>query len=212
LVRNGTALTPARMAALTRVATPYFERALEFFCRPDVAWLEHIEWPGDSPGEIPQAPKTGVARETAGTISPREREERDKREKGERALTGGSPTVEEVRAWATAQSIDPDFAAEKHRQHTTRHGWRVHGRLIDWQSRWLDYWQQEGEAWSATRKKHVRGANGRPVGWQAGDAEVWWTDSLADVRAATSGAALGGDEKTVARLRAILALRDKEAR
>jgi hypothetical protein len=27
-------------------------------------------------------------------------------------------------------------------------------------------------------KKSARGASGRPVGWQTGDADVWWTDSL----------------------------------
>ena len=54
LVRNGTALTPPRMAALTRVEAKHFVRALEFFCRPEVAWLEQIELPGDSPGEIPK--------------------------------------------------------------------------------------------------------------------------------------------------------------
>ena len=155
LVRNGTALTPPRMAALTRVEAKHFVRALEFFCRPEVAWLEQIELPGDSPGEIPKEPKNGAARETAGTISIRERdEERDKGEKGERALSGDAPTVEEVRAWAVDNKVDPAFAEEKHRQHTTRDGWKVRGRLIDWRSRWLDYWQQESEAWSARRKKN----------------------------------------------------------
>jgi hypothetical protein len=213
LVRNGTPLTPARLAAMTRVKAQYFERALEFFCQPDVAWLELIELPGQSAGELPEKLKNNLAQESAGTNLQREREEgRDLREKGEGALSGGFPTVEEVRAWAVQHALDPDFAEEKHMQHTTRNGWMVRGQPVDWKTRWLDYWKQEGEEWSARRKKNVRGTNGRPPGWQAGDADVWWTDSLADLRSAISGAALAVDAKTVARLQSIIALREKEAR
>ena len=202
------------MAALTRVDVKHFERALEFFCRPEVAWLEQIELPGDSPGDFPEKPKTSAAREAAGTDTIREREYgSDSRETGERAHSAHFPSVEEVRAWAVTHAVDPDFASEKHMQHSTRHeGWVVRGRLIDWQTRWLDYWKQEGEGWLAGRKKNARGTNGHPMGWQAGDADFWWSDSLVDVRAALSGAAMGDDEKTVARLQAILALREKEAR
>ena len=81
LVRNWTPLTPARLAALTRVKEQYFVRALDFFCLPEVAWLEHIELPGESAGEMPETLKIGTVLESAGRNSPRERER--KGEKGE---------------------------------------------------------------------------------------------------------------------------------
>jgi hypothetical protein len=117
--------------------------------------------------------------------------------------------VETVRAWAAAKAVDPDWAAEKHQQHTTRGGWMVRGLLIDWQTRFTTYWQEEAEAWVAKRKKNARGADGRPGGWKAGDADVWWTDSVADLKSALTGAALGKNKKTAARLREIIAHREK---
>jgi hypothetical protein len=57
LVRNGSALDAPRMAALTRRPKEKFERALEWFARPEIGWLELIKLPADFPTK-PQQLKT----------------------------------------------------------------------------------------------------------------------------------------------------------
>lgn len=237
LVRNGAPLTAEQMAYLTRVDPLYFEAALAHFADPTVGWLELGEWPskklsdgnhpetsgrppGVSPGVVPPA---GNHPETSGTISLRERDDRQERE-GERErgtparspADAGVPSLEEVLAWAKghASGIDPEFAGEKHAEHSERSGWKVRGKLIDWQERFPRYWKQDGPKWVRNRKKNAaRGASrpgdsaSRPDGWKEGDQDWWWTDGLATVQAALSGAVMKEDEKTAARLREVLAHR-----
>ena len=85
LIRNGTALTAARMAALTRVDTVHFERALEWFSRPEIGWLELKETAdvsGDSPTNPPPEQDDGRLSGDSPTNPPQERErERDFRER-----------------------------------------------------------------------------------------------------------------------------------
>jgi hypothetical protein len=124
-----------------------------------------------------------------------------------------TPTLEEAVAWfqknGSVYTADQVKAAFDSLEATKDPGgwWKFgQGRVTDWRS------ALSSRLALFSDKKNARGANGHPVGWEAGDADVWWTDSLVDVRAAMNGAALGNDEKTVARLRAILDLREKGAR
>ena len=92
LIRNGTALTAARMAALTRVDTVHFERALAWFSRPEIGWLELKETAavlGESPTNPPQEQDGGRLAGESPTNPPQERErERDFRETRERRERG----------------------------------------------------------------------------------------------------------------------------
>ncbi len=113
LVRNGTALTPARMAALTRVKPEHFERALVFFCLPEVDWLEFVEMPGESPGEPSGKTKSGPEQESAGTKSSRESEQGNNREEPRvNSPSASIPTVDEARTWAVENSVDPHCASK----------------------------------------------------------------------------------------------------
>lgn len=82
LIRNGTALTPERMAALTRIPAAKFERALEFFSTAPMDWIEQAECPpGAPPGHrggtaaAPSGHLVGTSRaeggHVGGSISPR---------------------------------------------------------------------------------------------------------------------------------------------
>lgn len=117
LVRNGSALDAGRMASLTRVPTEHFVEALDFFCRPEVSWLELIDWPGQSPGKKPagsnsrdnsggssgqspgKKPDDEKSRENAGPISLRGKTDKRGKTEGtrEREENGGFATQEEAR-------------------------------------------------------------------------------------------------------------------
>jgi hypothetical protein len=71
LVRKGRELTARDLEDLTQWPAGVFERALEFFARPDVGWLEDLPFPAvngespgvpdpspDSPGESPGVPES----------------------------------------------------------------------------------------------------------------------------------------------------------
>lgn len=230
LVRNGTALTAQRMAALTRVDAAYFDRALHFFTQPEVGWLELLEWPadrttaGDSPASVlsPPADRTtaGQPPEIIPPNSARERErERDKREKGERDETGHTPaapglSLDSVLAWAASEvpQIPADFLKLKFVQASDRGDFVKPGWAgTKWQEKFRRFWTEDGTAWTKKQKNAARpgdAGGGRPDGWKAGDQDFWWTDSLPDVRAALQGAVRGENKKMAARLREIIAIRE----
>lgn len=219
LIRNGTALTAARMAALTRVDVKHFDRALVWFSRPEINWLEEKENPrlsADSPGNPPASGKS-PADSPGNPAQERERNAgRDKRENGERgthpaaARVSAIPLDEEVKAWALAgaEGVDPDFALLKLRQACERGdfakpGWKAGG----WRKKIARFWEEDGETWAKKIKKNAAAPGDRPDGWMTGDQDIWWTDSLQDLKAACHGASLGQDKKTAARISEIINLR-----
>lgn len=226
LVRGGTALTPARMAALTRVDEEHFDRALKHFCRPEIGWLELGELPGDSPtnpptpGELPgDSPDTLPLKSEGEKLPGRFRQERkteEGRRKGEgseeEAHTGATriPSISEVREWARtcAAGVDPEFACLKFEQANDRGDFAKPAWLKDWRSKLERFWREDGPDWVAKNKKNARRPGERPDGWKAGDQDFWWSDSVADLRGALRGAVQGEDKKTANRLREIIALRE----
>jgi len=62
LVRNGKPLSPLHLELLTGFAQGLFERALEFFSKPEIGWLTQEDYPpspgvaGESPGNLPEPP------------------------------------------------------------------------------------------------------------------------------------------------------------
>lgn len=224
LIRNGTALTAARMAALTRVDAVHFERALEWFSRPEIGWLELKETAavsGDSPTNPPPEPDSGRLSGDSPTNPPQERErergtlERENREERE-ALTlaaarASAPTPEEVEAWATGARIPVAFALEKLREGLEREDFAKASVRKNWQARFARFWDTDAPAWTKKNQKNAAAQTGptagRPDGWKDGDQEMWWTEDLATVRASLHGASLS-DKKTAARISDIIKLRE----
>jgi len=223
LIRNGTAMTAARMAALTRVEVKHFTRALDWFCRPEVNWLEfkeHPALPGESPAVLPPKEEHPALPGESPAVLPQERERergRDKRETRERgthsaaARALATPTGEEIKAWAEAAGVDPEFAYLKIRQAEERDDFAKPGwGAGKWQKKLARFWEEDGETWTRKNKKNAAAPGARPDGWMAGDQAIWWTDAIQDVRAACHGAALQDDKKTAARISQIIALREKK--
>lgn len=220
LIRNGSALTAARMASLVRVDVKHFERALEWFSRPEIGWLELKETAAvsaDSPAVVPQRGKSSA---DSPAVVPQEERERDKERKereGERgtltlaAARVSAPSPEEVETWATAAQIPAAFALEKLAEGIEREDFaKVHVRK-NWQARFARFWKDDGPAWTRKNQKNAAPQNGaaalRPDGWKAGDQDFWWTDDLATVRAAMAGAAQI-NKKTAARIGEVIKARE----
>lgn len=231
LVRNGTALTAARMAALVhnRVTADQFQRALDHFSSAEVDWLEQVAFPpqtgslpGDSPGNPPllelNPPVGGTPPgDSPGNLPPKEEGEEGSGKEGsgkkKKAPPAGAPRVpteSEVRTWAEGEEIDPDFAALRRAQAVERGDFAKPGWLNGWQSKLARFWQTDAATWRAEISKKTRPPSERPDGWEAGDLPGWWTDPIADLRGSLSGAVMANDEKTAARLRAIIALRGRK--
>lgn len=225
LIRDGRALSADDLSLLTGFTKKTFEMVLDFFCQAEVGWLELVEYPGEpaaasgAPGGTGKQP--AAASGTPGATSGKRLTEKRRREKRrEEKKREGGPlsgpaallTETDVRTWAVKAKVDPDFAAIKLAEATERGALSVRGRVVDWRSRFARYWREEGEGWLKKQKNGAAFLNGHPPGWQEGDAGIWWTDPLADVRAALAGAALGKNEKTAARLREVIALREKMRR
>ena len=223
LVRNGSALTADRMAALTRVDAEHFALALAHFSKPEIGWLQFTDWtpksgtvPGDSPtnpllaGTVPGDSPTNIPQEER--REEREEKRREERERGALTLASQSlsgPSVEEVETWATGAGVDPVFAIEKLAQAVEREDFAKPAVRKNWQSRFLRFWKADEGTWRRKCKKNAAAPGERPDGWKAGDADTWWTDTLAEVRSALHGAVSLGDKKTAARLREVLARREK---
>lgn len=218
LIRNGTALTAARMAALVRVEVHHFERALEWFSRPEIGWLEEVETDlisGDSPGNPAGGGKTpgdspgNPAQEERG----REKEVGRKiRERGETlsqpAARDSAPSEEEVKEWAAAAEVPEAYALELLTAHSERGDFRKSYVRDHWRIRFARFWKADAEAWRKKNKKTAAPqTGGRPDGWKEGDAECWWTDDLLTVRGAMAGAA-HSDKKTAARIAEIIKARE----
>lgn len=225
LIRNNSALTAARMAALVRVDVKHFERALDWFCRPEVGWLEHKETAAvtaDSPANLPPRGKSPADSPANLPQEEREREkergEIDRRERetptSAAARASAIPSDEEVMSWArsSAENVDPDFALLKVRQAGERgdfakSGWKAGG----WRKKLARFWEEDGETWTRKNQKNRAPANGapagRPDGWKHEDQDFWWTDDLSTVRAAMSGAAQM-NKKTAARIGEVIKLRE----
>jgi hypothetical protein len=171
--------------------------------------------PSGEPMAQPEAKPSGEP-----SLKRKGREGKGKKGKG-RVREGGSllgdslvPSEAEVREWASSVGVDPDFAAQKRAELCERHGWHQNGRLLDWQSRFQRFWETDGAQWGAFRKKTARGAAGSQLPPEAlpTDCAWWWTDSIDSVEGALTGAVLqGGNEKNVARLREVIAVRKKGA-
>lgn len=223
LIRNGTALTAARMAALLRVDARYFERALEWFVRPEIGWLELKETdllPGDSPANPPSSvPSAATPGDSPANPAQEEREkekERKERERREResalsaAARASAPSPKEVDSWATAAGIPVAFAQEKLAEGIERDDFAKAHVRANWQARFTRFWKDDGSTWARKKQKNAAAPNpagaGRPDGWMDGDQDFWWNDDLETVRAAMAGAAQI-DKKTAARISAVIKAR-----
>jgi hypothetical protein len=222
LIRNGTALTAARMGALLRVPAHHFERALEWFSRPEIGWLEYVETPlvaADSPAIVPPRGKSSadspaiVPQEEGKREGEREEKEREERD----ALTlaaarASAPSPKEVEEWAAGAQIPPAFALEKLREALEREDFAKPSVRKHWQARFARFWETDAPAWRRKMQKNAApqngGGAGRPDGWKAGDQDFWWTDELPAVRATMAGAA-HSDKKTAARISEIIKQREK---
>jgi hypothetical protein len=120
------------------------------------------------------------------------------------------PSEEDIRTWARMSGVDEGYASKKFHETDERHGWQVNGRLIDWRKRFKRFWEEDREKWFSKKKSAAVGASGKPPGWQDGDQEWWWADSISTVEAALRGACIGNDNQTSARLRAVIAERTKQ--
>lgn len=224
LIRNGTALTAARMAALTRVDVKHFVRALEWFSRPEIGWLEYVETAlltGDSPanpapatdgGKLPGDSPANPAQEER--EREKERKERERREREALTLSatrGSAPSPEEVEKWAAGARIPVAFALEKLAEGIEREDFaKAHVRK-NWQSRFARFWNDDGPKWTRKMQKNAAPTNGpgggRPDGWKEGDQDFWWNEELATVRAAMAGAAQI-NKKTAARISEVIKARE----
>ncbi len=229
LVRGGTALTAARMANLTRVDQQHFARALEHFTQPEIGWLELAECAGlsgESTTNLPQetvkpATVAGLSGESTTNLPQEERrvesEEVRKSREERGALTlaaarASAPSPEEVEQWASTAGVDPVFAVEKLAEGIAREDFAKPAVRKNWRDRFQGFWKSDEQAWRKKRRKTPRAAGHaaeRPDDWKPGDASVWWTDSVAEVRVQLGAAIQLNDKKTAARLREILASREK---
>lgn len=183
LIRNGSPLTAARMAALTRVKIEHFVRALEHFCRPEIGWLLHSEVPktfrlsGESPTNPPPITPNNPNPENAGRLSgesptnlqqerrERESEEEEKKREERGALTLasqslGGPSVEDVEAWAETTEIPVAFALEKFAEAVERLDFKKPGVKQNWKDRFTRFWNADGKKWSKKNPAPAPGVSG----------------------------------------------------
>ncbi len=137
--------------------------------------------------------------------------EKERKEREDLALFSEIPSEAEVRTWAGMSGVDPDYAAAKWADTNEKSAWLYQGRLIDWKARWLRFWNSDREAFQKKRRAAAPAA-ALPPEAKPGDSAWWWQDDLTAVEAALSGAALGDDKKTAARLREILKIRKASKR
>jgi hypothetical protein len=191
LVRNGTPMTAQRMAALTRFEPKDFERALAHFSRPEVGWLELLDWPpktgkdrtpaGDSPDSKHEPEKDRTpAGDSPDSARKRERGKiGDQREReGERGAPALPPALAVVLEWGASNRIDAEFLKEKHAETTERAGWTVRGQPVDWQARFKRFWEGDDGREFREQKKPARPGAAKKTGGL----------SLAHMRAATEQA------------------------
>jgi len=235
LVRDYEPMDAAMMSDLIPSFPPEaFQEALDHFSRADVRWLERWTFsasrplPGFSPGQSPavlpvaggspgQSPAVlpvnpDAARITGGNSGTERQTDRqtDRHSlKDTHTIAPGAPSEVEVKTWATNVGVPPDFAALKIAQAVERKDFVKKAWSEGWQSKVQRFWAEDGAAWVAKNQKKRRAPGAKPDGWQAGDAAQWWSDPLAEVRATLSGATLLKDEKTAARLKEVIAAREK---
>jgi len=224
LVRNGTALTAPRMAALTRVDVKHFIRALEHFTSAEVGWLLVVDVPtGDSPDTLPLfPPKSPVVGMTPGDspdtlpqVGKEGRKEgigKEGKEKvGDDLPASPLPSSEDIDAFCAASGVPLDYARHKITTANERKDFAKPGWQNGWRDKLKRFWKDDEAMWGKSKKNApARNASGQPDGWQDGDHERWWTDTLAEVQAELTGAVLGQNEKNAARLREIIEARGKK--
>src|SRR5208283_4223114 len=91
LFRDGRPLTADDLSLITGFSKKSFELAMEFFCQPEVGWLELAEFTGN-----PEAP-TGTPGESSGTHLADKRREEKNRPDSDKENNGGYATKEEAR-------------------------------------------------------------------------------------------------------------------
>ena len=217
LYRNGTILTVDIMSGMLAASREKVIRALTVLSTPPADWMAEEELPAmtpelrttpgghskgtpPTPGGHSKGRKPAVLNDVLKTHSL----------KDTHTIAPGAPAEAEVRQWATHLGIPPDFAWLKIEQAVERKDFVKKIWQDDWQSKMERFWKEDGAVWMAKNQKKRRAPGAKPADWQAGDAEQWWTDSLADVRASLEGALLGQDQKNAARLREIIASRAQE--
>jgi len=134
----------------------------------------------------------------------REGKEREKKEKESGALPrnfhlseADIPTSEQCLQWGREAGVPEDWIRAKHTVTTGTHGWVRNGQLIQWQTLWRA-WFEEDRVKGRWPKKPAQPTGGDwPVEWDAYDAEK--------VRGIATGAAASGEATTLKKCRAWLA-------
>jgi len=136
----------------------------------------------------------------------REGKEREKKGNGKTSSAhpalhvseGEIPTCEACLQWGQASGVPEDWIRAKHTVTTGTHGWVRNGQLIQWQTLWKA-WFEEDRANGRWPKKNARPAVGGewPPEWDAYDAE--------QIRGIATGAAASGEATTLKKCRAWLA-------
>ena len=208
LVRDGQPLDADGMSSLIpSVPSSAFREALEWFSQPEINWLERRAFPPSESGASAQAGRNSATERQIEIIQTERITEREPHTDASRV-----PSLSEVRKWASEASVDPDFAELKFQQAIERTDFEKKAWLTGWQSKFRRFWNEDGADWrkKSNKKRAAGNGNVRPTGWEESDSDRWWTDPLADVRATLFGAVQAQNEKAAARLREIIALREKQ--
>jgi hypothetical protein len=121
------------------------------------------------------------------------------------------PSLNEIQAWALANSVDTSYAEAKWHEANEGHWWLQNGELIDWQSRWLRFWLQDRDG-HQKNKKNAAAKTAAAEFRLPEDPPEWWSEDPERLNGQLFGMSQNPDrQKEFFRLRLILNFRRKHA-